>query len=175
MTLGALFAIAFAAFLIFLFIQTRRAGPVQVEESAIRSGRIIREVRREDAGNPWGKLGIKTSANGLDLKFDHDDDPQAEATLYVPGLDAGYTGGGFSTPFTVRLTEAFRTHHAHNSGFVFQVSLRGAPGVIGKEIRIKMVVRKGSEPVGGQIENDDDTDAAVGDWIEIERAAIIQL
>jgi len=58
---------------------------------------------------------------------------------------------------------------------VFQVSLRGAPGVIGKEIRIKMVVRKGSEPVGGQIENDDDTDAAVGDWIEIERAAIIQL
>jgi len=32
-----------------------------------------------------------------------------------------------------------------------------------------------SEPVGGSIENDDDTRTAVGDWIEVECAEITEV
>lgn len=32
-----------------------------------------------------------------------------------------------------------------------------------------------NRPIGGRIENDDDTAAAVGDWIEVEWAGILEL
>ena len=46
--------------------------------------------------------------------------------------------------------------------------------IVDKTTRIQMVIAtRTGEPVGGKIENDDDDDAAVGDWIEIESAEIL--
>ena len=47
--------------------------------------------------------------------------------------------------------------------------------MVGREVRIQMVVDRDGRPVGGRMENDDDTDAAVGDWIEVEWAELLRV
>jgi hypothetical protein len=74
----------------------------------------------------------------------------------------------------VRLGPDFETHHVHTSGYVFQVSLRGTEPMVGKEVRIQMHVGRDGKPVCGRVENDDDTDAAVGGWIEFESVEVLR-
>ena len=127
-------------------------------------------------GNGWQKLGSKTTARGLDLKFDADDDPQAEAMIPVPDLDAARSSNGLANRLTITLSDQFESHHVHTGGYVFRVRLRGSGKIIGKEVLLKMVINpRSGEPIGGMLENDDDTDAAVGDWIEVESAEILSV
>ncbi len=53
--------------------------------------------------------------------------------------------------------------------------MRGTGPVVGKEVRIQMRVAGDGAPIGGQVENDDDTDAAVGGWIEFEEVEVLQV
>jgi len=152
-----------------------RAGPPTVGASVLAAGRSLARWTAEAPGEGWQELGSRTDARGLDLFFDHDDDPQAEATLLAPSADRSRTRGSLARPVTVRLQSAFATHHAHTAGLVFRVTLRGTGSVVGKEIRLSMVVGSDGRPVGGRIENDDDTDAAVGGWIEVREAEILRV
>ena len=100
-------------------------------------------------------MGSKTTADGLNLKFDHDDDPQAEASFVVEASD-GSKRNSIAHSLTVRLGQEFETHHVHTMGFVFRVRLRGTGPVIGKEVRIQMHVRSDGTPWRAAIENDDE-------------------
>ena len=131
-------------------------------------------MTRDEPGGGWQHLGKKTTARGLDLKFDHDDDPWAEAILLAPGVGEPRRNT-LAHRLTVRLGSDFATHHVHTSGYAFRVRLRGTGLVVGKEVLIMMKVDRDGSPYGATIENDDDTDAAVGDWIEIEWAEILRV
>jgi hypothetical protein len=61
----------------------------------------------------------------------------------------------------------------HTGGFVFRVRLRGAPGAVGKEVRLLMLVDGRGNAWAARMENDDDDPAALGDWIEIEWVEIL--
>ena len=63
----------------------------------------------------------------------------------------------------------------HTAGYVFQIRLRGTGQVVGRQMRIQMMVDGDGKPVGGRIENDDDTRAAVGDWIEVASAEVLEI
>jgi len=168
-------AVVFALLIVVMLIQSAKAGKSVVSEDAIRKGSLVCAITPESPGEGWQELGIKTTARGLDLRFDHDDDPQASATLLFPGYDLSLNRSRFGQSRTITLTSAFATHHVQNSGYVFRVSLRGTGDVIDRQVRIKMVIDGKKEPFGGSIENDDDTAAAVGDWVEVERAELLKL
>ena len=55
-----------------------------------------------------------------------------------------------------------------SDGF-WRTQLGADPGVIGRSLTLD------GTPYAGRIENDDDTDAAVGDWIEIESLEVLEL
>lgn len=84
-------------------------------------------------------MGQKTTARGLDIKFDHEDDPWAEATLLASGVREPLRNT-LAHRFTVRLGGDFETHHVHTSGHVFRVRLRGTGSVVGKDVLILMKV-----------------------------------
>ena len=46
---------------------------------------------------------------------------------------------------------------------------------MGRQTRVQMVVDGSGNAIGGRIENDDDTRAAVGDWIEVDRVAVLEI
>lgn len=169
------FFAVFGLMVLWLVFQARRAGPRQLKDELLRRGRPIVSATREDPGPGWAGLGSKTTANGLDLRFDHDDDPQAEATLFVPGREGDRPTASLANRITVDLEQDWETHHVHTSGYAFQVRLRGTGAVVGRQTRIQMVVDGKGDPVGGRIENDDDTRAAVGDWIEVESAEVLRI
>lgn len=169
------FLAAFALMVVWLVFQARKAGPRQVGERALERSRAIVSASRDAPDPGWGGLGSKTTVRGLDVLFDHDDDPQAEATLFVPGRETDRPTRTLANRMTVDLTHEWSTHHVHTSGYAFRVRLRGQGAVIGRQTRIQMVVDGEGEPLGGRIENDDDTRAAVGDWIEVECAEILEV
>lgn len=175
MTWIIVFLAFFGLMVLILIVRAKQAGPWRVSQVDLDRARPLIRVTAHDPGDGWQQLGSKTRAEGLNLRFDHDDDPQAEATLFVPAPERGRRGNTFGHALTIRLTDAFETHHVQTSGFVFRVRLRGDAAVAGKEVRILMKVSAGKRPYGGQIENDDDTDAAVGGWIEVEWAEILEL
>lgn len=150
-----------------------KAGPRQVSEAALERARPLTRVTAEDPRHGWSDLGSRTSAHGLSLLFEADDDPQAEATLFVPGKEG--SKGGLANKLTISLSDSFQTHHVHTAGYAFRVSVRGHGAVVGKQTQISMIVDRAGKAVGGGVENDDDTDAAVGDWIEFESAEILKV
>lgn len=150
-----------------------RAGPREVSEERLAGARTLLRLTAEDPGEGWTDTGCATRTRGLDVRFDADDDPEAEATLRLP--DAPETARStYANVRTVRLTDSFVTHHAHTAGHVFRIRLAGRDAVVGKEVRLQMVMA-GKRPHGGRLENDDDDDAAVGDWIAVEWAEILEL
>lgn len=171
----ALFFGAFGLMVLYLVYIAKKAGPRTVTDLDIQRGRTLVRISSDDSGAGWDKLGSKTTANGVHLRFDHDDDPQAEAILLAPADERSDSGNGYANRKTVDLTDTFQTHHVHTSGYVFQIRMRGTGGVIGRQVRLQMHVTTDGRPARGQIENDDDTRAAVGDWIEVEFAEIVEV
>ena len=157
-----------------LVFQAKSAGPPQLPETELARGRVIASATAEDPGAGWSLLGSKTEADGLRVKFDHDDDPQAEATFLV---DPSITKkrNSLALRHVIRLGSDFQTHHVHTRGHVFRVRVRGTGRVVGKEVKLLMHVADDGTPFGGSVENDDDTDAAVGDWIEFVRVEVLAL
>lgn len=169
------FFAVFGLIVIWLVLQARKAGPRTLSDNLLARGRTLVRVDRNAPGPGWGKLGSKTTTRGLDVRFDHDDDPQAEATLFVQeGAGDGSTST-LANRITVDLEDEFVTHHVHTAGFVFRIRLRGTGQVVGRQTRIQMVVDGKGQPVGGRMENDDDTRAAVGEWIEVESAEVLKI
>lgn len=165
----ALFGLA----VLWIVRQTRKAGPRELSARDLQLSSPLVRVTADEPGAGWEELGRRTRANGLHLRFDHDDDPAARATLLVPSA-ARAARGTLANSRTIRLGSEFDAHHVHTAGYAFRVRLRGTGAVIGREIRIQMVVDNAGRPYGGRIENDDDTDAAVGDWIEVEWAEVLK-
>lgn len=161
-------------FFVYLGVQAKRAGPPQLSDMDLSRGIVIASATREEPGRGWSPLGSKTTARGLDLRFDHDDDPEAQATFLA---DPSVTKKGSSLALrnTVRLPAEFETFHVHTRGYVFRVRMRGTGPVVGKQVKIQMHVTDRGVPFGGQVENDDDTDAAVGGWIEFEKVELLEV
>ena len=168
------FLAAFGLIIVYLIVQVRRAGPRQLSDMALAQAVVIRKASAADPGAGWSDLGSKTTADGLSLKFDHDDDPQAEAS-FLAGDAEERKPSTSANRLTVRLTSDFETHHVHTQGYAFRASLRGTGPVIGKEVRLQMHVRSNGKPYCGRVENDDDTDAAVGGWIEFDSLEILRV
>jgi hypothetical protein len=168
-----IFLVVFALLVVYLIMQTKRAGPRQLGEMGLSRAIGVAKATAEDPGHGWSGLGSRTTADGLNLKFDHDDDPEAEATFLV---DPSKTkqGNMLAHSLTVRLGSEFESHHVHTRGYVFRVRMRGTGPVVGKEVRIQMHVASDGTPYGGRVENDDDTDAAVGGWIEFEEVEVLR-
>ena len=166
------FLVVFGLTIVWVVFQARRAGPRILDEPDLRRAVTIKRGDADNPGDGWTKLGKLTTADGLRLKFDHDDDPQAEASFMVEERNVINALG---QRLTVRLTDDFETHHVHNRGYVFRVRLRGTGPVVGKEVRIQMHVHGDGKPYCGKVENDDDTDAAVGGWIDFEEIEILQV
>jgi hypothetical protein len=168
------FASLFALFVLYLVVQTRKAGPQQVSEVALARAITVARATAEEPGNGWSALGSRTSADGLRLRFDHDDDPQAEATFLVDPAGCA-KANTLSHRMTVRLGADYESFHVHTRGHAFRVRMRGTGAVVGKEVCIMMRVRGDGTPLGGKVENDDDTDAAVGDWIDFESVEVLDV
>ncbi|MEN8375033.1 MAG: hypothetical protein ABFS34_06235 [Gemmatimonadota bacterium] len=151
-----------------------KAGATTADPAMLERGRTLLRRTSDDPGPGWDLTGSATQARGLDLRFDHDDDPQAEATMLAPGR-SGRASNLLTNINTIHLPADFEDHHVHTSGYVFRVRLRGTGAVIGREVRLGMLVDGKGAAHGGRIENDDDTDAAVGDWIELQGAEILEL
>ncbi len=166
------FGVVLLACVVILVQRVRVAGPRQLDDAALARAREVARWTRAEPGTGWRELGSRTTTRGLDLHFDHDDDPQAEATLLAPGARPRPVST-YSNVVVVPLAEQFVTHHVHTAGWVFRVSLRGTGAVVGREVKLTMQVASASRPHGGRIENDDDLDAAVGDWIEVEWAELL--
>jgi hypothetical protein len=175
MTLVWTFLGAFGLLVAFLVWRAAKAGPRQLSPVDLGRARSVLSATREAPGEGWQALGSRTEARGLDLCFDHDDDPQAEATLLAPEDIRTKKRSTFGHARTVRLGEEVEEHHVHTSGWVFRARLRGTGAVVGRDVRLLMIVGSDGRPLGGRIENDDDTDAAVGDWIEVEAAELLQV
>lgn len=169
------FAGLFALFIFWMIVQKRRAGPRQLPDRVLQRGRPILQAMPGDPGPGWQELGSRTTAKGLNLRFDHDDDPQARATLLAPREPKANAKNTLANTLTVRLSDRFETHHVHTGGYVFRIRLRGTGTVVGKDVRVQMVVSGDGRPYGGRVENDDNTNAAVGDWVEVESAEILQV
>ena len=150
-----------------VFRVLKRLGPATIPEEAMEAGRPLLRVHR-DAGDPqWDHLGAGTESRGLDLLFHADDDPEAEATVRAPGAPVK-APSTTSRARRVTLTAEWQTAYVHAGGYVFRARVRGAPGVVGKVVRLKMRVDSAGKPWAGHIGNDDDDPAAVGDWVEVE-------
>lgn len=159
--------------IVYAIVQAVRAGPPQLSDEKLQRALPVLRVTPDEPGPGWQDLGKETRADGLKLRFDADDDPWAEATLVLPGAQKARPT--LAHKRTVTLGAEFETHHVHTRGYVFRIRLRGTGTVVGKQTQIAMVVGKGDEPYGGRVENDDDTDAAVGGWIEVESAEILRV
>jgi len=168
-------AIAVIAIGVFRAVRTvKRLGKSTVSEAIIEAGRPLLRAHRDLEGARWDALGSATEARGLDLRFSADDDPAAEATIRLPEAPEK-PRASTSLVKRVTLTGDWRTEHVHTGGYVFRLRLRGAPGVVGKVVRLQMRVDGEGNPWAGRIENDDDDPAAVGDWIEIEWLEILDV
>jgi len=167
------FLVVFGLMVLWLIRLGVKVGPRRLSETDLRRSLPVYRVTTDEPGEGWAELGKKTTARGLDLRFDHDDDPWARAVMPVPEeirAEARSVGNNV----TVRLAPDFTEEHVHTQGWVFRISLRGTGGVVGKEVRLQMNVGKDGRPYGGVLENDDDDDAAVGDWIEVAWAEVLE-
>ena len=170
MTATHMFIIAFGALVVWLIVQAKRAGPSQLDQIVLDRASVVRSA--DGSGEVWSDLGSKTTADGMNLRFDHDDDPEAEASFMIE--DRG-KASSLANRMTIRLTDAFETYHVHTRGYIFRVSVRGTGPVVGKDIRMAMRMHTDGKPYCGRIENDDDTDAAVGGWIEFDSVELLRV
>jgi hypothetical protein len=157
----------------YLFVLVKRAGPKEIDPMRLARGTTIRRAKLGAGEDIWSMPGSRTTVDGMRVRFDADDDPQAEATFLAN--PASPKKNPASNILTVRLGADFETRHVHTRGHVFRVRLRGTGAVVGKEVRLLMRVNADGTPYGGGIENDDDIDAAVGDWIEFEEVEILRV
>ena len=158
----------------YLVVQAKRAGPPRLPDADLARATVLASATADAPGHGWSNLGSKTTADGLKLKFDHDDDPEAEATFLVnPSVTKKRNSLSLRT--AVRLGSDFQTHHVHTRGHVFRVRMRGTGPVVGKQVKLLMHVEGNGTPFGGGVENDDDTDAAVGGWIEFEKVEVLRV
>jgi len=67
----------------YLVVQAKRAGPPRLPDADLARATVVASATADVPGLGWSNLGSKTVADGLKLRFDHDDDPQAEATFLV--------------------------------------------------------------------------------------------
>jgi len=164
----------FVLLIAYLAVQAKRAGPPQLTEMELARAIPVVSATADDPRHGWSLLGSKTVADGLKLRFDHDDDPEAEATFLV---DPAVTKkrNSLALTNTVRLGAEFETHHVHARGYVFRVRMRGTGPVVGKQVQLEMHVGDDGKPFGGRVENDDDTEAAVGGWIEFEKVEVLEV
>ena len=81
------FVALFALLVVYLIVQAKKAGPRQLSEMELARAVLVRKATASEPGGGWTELGSKTTADGLNLKFDHDDDPQAEASFVVEAPD----------------------------------------------------------------------------------------
>ena len=168
------FGVLFGLCVLMIINNARRAGRRELSAEQLSRSRQILSVTVAQPGAGWQRLGRLTTADGLNLKFDHNDDPQAEAMLLAPGVDPQHRVSNFANTLPIQLSATFQTFHVHTAGYIFKLRARGTGKVVDKTTRIQMVIStRTGEPVGGKIENDDDDDAAVGDWIEVESAEIL--
>lgn len=169
---------AIGAFLAWFVVSAIRysikAGPAELPPEALARARA---VRRLEAGGreAWDSLGKATVARGLDLRFDHDDDPRAQAWLLLPEAPRQKPGTLGAQARTVTLSETFDTYHVHSMGHVFRIEMRGTGGAVGKEVRLHMWHERGGVPYGATISNDDDYDGPVGQWIEVRSAELLKV
>ncbi len=154
-----------------------KLGPAQLDKRVLARTRTIVKLTVKHPGEGWETLGSMTEARGLDLKFEHDNDPEAQALFIVPQSLGGSLGQGntFCNSSTVTLGHEMADYHTHSAGFVFRVRMKGTGGVAGRKTVIQMVVDSSDRPVGGRIENDPKHDPAVGDWIVIESMEVLKV
>lgn len=106
------FLVALGLVTVWLVRVARRAGPRQVSAEDLARARPLLRVTPDDPGPGWTGLGSATHVDGIRLRFEADDDPAAEATLLVPGRE-GAPHNALANRHTIRLAEAFETHHVH--------------------------------------------------------------
>ena len=170
------FGIVFGLCVIALVRGAMKAGKRELSREELARASTLLSVSSSAPGEGWQRLGELTTADGLNIKFDHDDDPQAEALMLAPGVANERPGNSLANNLPITLGADFETYHVHTGGFVFRIRARGTGNVVGKQTRLQMAINpKTGMPIGGKLENDDDLDAAVGDWIEIESAEILQV
>lgn len=167
------FVAVFGLMVLAIARQAKRAGPRHVSDDVLARAKVIVRSTATDPSPGWGELGSKTTAEGLKLRFDADDDPQAEAKFFAG--EARAAGNRFAHSQTLTLSSEFTTEHIHTAGYVFRVRLRGTGATVGKQVDMKMMVLSNGEPWAGLIENDDDRDPAMGDWIEFEFVEILEV
>ena len=122
MPIGLIIVGVIVLLIAYLVVQAKRAGPPRLPDADLARATVIASATADAPGHGWSNLGSKTSADGLELRFDHDDDP-----------------------------------------------------VVGKQVKLLMHVEGNGTPFGGGVENDDDTDAAVGGWIEFESVEVLKV
>jgi hypothetical protein len=166
--------VLFGLLVLYFIFDVVRAGPNQLSEMDLARATVIQQSTADHPEPGWSGLGQKTTADGLNLKFDHDDDPWAQAS-YLPRGGRDTARSTTANRKTVRLRRDLETHHVHTRGYVFRVRMRGTEPVIGKAIKVQMHVRGDGTPHCGRVENDDDTDPAVGGWIEFESVELLEV
>lgn len=174
MSVLAWIAVGVVVLFVYLIVLGMRAGPRELDSMQLARAVTVRKATAGTTGDVWSNLGSRTTADSMRLKFDHDDDPQAEAT-FLADPSKPEKRNTLSNMHTVRLAKDFETHHVHTRGYVFRARLRGTEPVVGKEVRLLMKVNGNGTPHGGGVENDDDIDAAIGGWIEFEELEILKV
>lgn len=71
--------VLFALAILWLVRQTRKAGPRELNERDFELASSLVRVTASDPRAGWQELGRRTHADGLKLRFDRDDDPEAQA------------------------------------------------------------------------------------------------
>lgn len=168
------FLAGFAVLVAWIVFKTRQAGSPQVSDAALASARPLARISRDSPGPGWQKLGSRTTTRGLDIRFDADDDPEAEATHILESAPSR-TGAMFAPRHPVRLTGDWSEHHVHTRGYVARIRLRGTGQAVGRQVMFMMKVAGNGEPWGVTLENDDDREPAMGDWIEVESVEVLKL
>lgn len=149
----------------------RKLGRPTRSKEEVARGRVIGQYHSPH--DTWHELGTETRAEGLDLFFNADDDPAAQATIML--TESKDKKMLVANNVSVPLTADFQTHISASGSYAAVVELRADPGVVGRSVNVQMLVSPDGAPIGVRIENDDEHDPAIGDWIRITRIAIVEL
>ena len=166
-TLFALAAVGIAATM-------RKLGRPTRTDEQLRNAKVLMILRNGDPHAAWSEKGSATQSEGLNLRFDADDDPAARAFILLPDAPLVNRASTLANVQKIRLADDFVTHHCASGKHACLVKLRGTGAVVGRCVKLQMVIDKAGNAVGVCIENDDDDDPAMGDWIEIDSIAILE-
>ena len=88
MALLKAFLLALGLVVAFLIWSARKAGRRQLPASILARGRPLVQVTSGSPGEGWQGLGARTVTDGLNLRFDHDDDARAAVGDWIEVADA---------------------------------------------------------------------------------------